>query len=279
MQEQVPNKKEKEKVLYTRKNVKNAYGEQYSERVPSVSTDDEILMKTCAHNKLLKSCILCSPFPFQHCPNNGCTFFTRDPQLYTKHCNEQHVKRAKIVKTKMTYTCSFPFCVYKTIVYADMRKHNTKHVKGKKTSEEFSIEQFLVSNEIEHIFQRVIDTYTTDFFLPREKGTILLEIDEQQHRKCSCTEEINRMIEIYNSLQHKGPVLIIRYNPHIFHADKRVVELSEEDRQKQLLQMIQTEQFTQPLTVVYMFYDTINGKPRICNNLTYSNSFKQYVRF
>ena len=45
MQEQIPIKKEKEKILYTRKNVKNAYGELYSELVPSVSTDDEILIK------------------------------------------------------------------------------------------------------------------------------------------------------------------------------------------------------------------------------------------
>ena len=102
MQEQIPIKKEKEKVLYTRKNVKNAYGRQYREHLPSVSTDDEILMKTCVHNKLLKSCILCCPFPFQHCPNIGCTFFTQDSQLYTKHCNEQHMKHMKLVKTKMT---------------------------------------------------------------------------------------------------------------------------------------------------------------------------------
>ena len=38
--------------------------------------------KSLVHNELLKSCILCSPFPFQHCPNMDVHFHKRSTTIH-----------------------------------------------------------------------------------------------------------------------------------------------------------------------------------------------------
>jgi hypothetical protein len=95
------------------------------------------------------------------------------------------------------------------------------------------------------------------------RHTVVLEIDEDQHKSNQCSCEIARMINISQSIGM--PTLFIRYNPDSFkdHNGKNA-KISDMKRKELLLKWIEHCKTLHPtssadfLRVIYLFYDGFN---------------------
>ena len=113
-------------------------------------------------------------------------------------------------------------------------------------------------------------------------GFIFLEVDEHQHKltNYSISCENRRMTDAQRSLSLEGnsfPIVFIRYNPHEFTVNNQKQKVRMKDREAKLVKLLQTIELKQPFSVMYMFYDTVDGNPYIFTDPTYEDSFKQLV--
>jgi hypothetical protein len=88
------------------------------------------------------------------------------------------------------------------------------------TQKEYVIKQFLKLNNIIFTHNKIVhldgSLRRPDFLIDTKFGKIILECDENQHKKYSNEEECDRMKMIYKDVQLLKPnseVLFIRYNP------------------------------------------------------------------
>jgi len=112
------------------------------------------------------------------------------------------------------------------------------------------------------------------------KGIIFLEVDEHQHDRYEVSCELRRMADVSRTLTMEGntfPVVFLRYNPHQYEVDGLKVKKPLGQRERELATCIESMQFTQPFLVRYMFYDTVDSKPRIFADADYDDSFKALV--
>jgi hypothetical protein len=107
---------------------------------------------------------------------------------------------------------------------------------------------------------------------PRNGLLIHLEVDERQHIWEGQSCESKRMYDTCASLQLANPAqqlktVWIRYNPHGFKVDgetKRTMKAERHGKLFQLLDELAAEApgaDTPPVRVVYLFYDTTEGRP------------------
>jgi hypothetical protein len=99
--------------------------------------------------------------------------------------------------------------------------------------------------------------------------------------------ELTRMLQVHESLMKSGetrPVVFIRWNPDPFTVDGVTRKTTLIERDAALLKLLEDMQdgsviFTEPLNIVYMFYDTSNNVPEICDDPDYFDEMKGCVRF
>lgn len=104
-----------------------------------------------------------------------------------------------------------------------------------------------------------------DFVLHSAEYTILLEVDEKQHKfgygGVSC--DMKRMNFVLSSIRASGnnlPVLFLRYNPNNFKIDCKTCKVSDKVKHYQLLDFIEKyKPSTGNLEIKYLFYDTFSG--------------------
>lgn len=103
-----------------------------------------------------------------------------------------------------------------------------------------------------------------DFVLQVRGAVIFLEIDENQHRFGSYSVgcDMKRMGYVMQALAIDGntlPIVFLRYNPQGFKVDGVTKRTLKKEREKRLLQWLDEFEpnVSQPLSIVYMFYDTV----------------------
>jgi hypothetical protein len=192
------------------------------------------------------------------------------------------------------YKCAFEGCEYAFTTSGNLASHfhyyHTGEGKQERRREEAKIEKILPEGSFKrehHIDYRRIDPSMTfsrlDFFLPYWKGGhVIIEVDESQHSGNSQSYETTRMNNVVTSWLLKGsdtPVVWIRYNPHAYKINKNKQNMTQEDRQKQLLDFLNALEFVnQPqVRVYYMFYDTQDGKPCVLDDPEYQETVKSWI--
>ena len=143
----------------------------------------------------------------------------------------------------------------------------------KQKEKELTIKSLLDKAEIKYIHdKRVVDGCSKrrpDFQINVPFGTIIIEVDEFQHRRITYSSEceITRMKQIY--YDHGLPyMLFIRYNPDSYKGSSRGKnKITDSKRQEYLIKFLQ-EQFENKiecgLFAVYLFYDYFDmTKPEI----------------
>jgi hypothetical protein len=100
-----------------------------------------------------------------------------------------------------------------------------------------------------------------DFTLYRKDCTILLEVDENQHKYgyggISC--DMKRMSHIYTAIRITGnmlPILFLRYNPHDFKIENIKQKVEEKERQEKLIKFINSYcPSDKEMEIFYLYYD------------------------
>ena len=116
---------------------------------------------------------------------------------------------------------------------------------------------------------------------------VIVECDELAHESYLLSCELTRMEQVHEALVVGGeqrPVLFVRYNPNgEFKRDGERVRLPRRDREQLLLSFLTRvasgeHLFSEPLNVVYLCYDTRDGRPVVCDDPDYSEQMKGCVR-
>lgn len=108
--------------------------------------------------------------------------------------------------------------------------------------------------------------------------TVIIEIDEFQHKRYSdyISCDMKRMIDVRAAILASGndlPLLWIRYNPDCYCKDDQLIDTSQDERQAQLLILINQVQqggiIFEGFGMIYMYYDCSNGRPIILDHADY----------
>lgn len=113
------------------------------------------------------------------------------------------------------------------------------------------------------------------------KGYVFLEVDEHQHKGYNLSCELRRMSDVIRTLNLEGntlPIIFLRYNPHDFTVDNVKQKVLLRDKEAKLVDYLRKIDFEEPFSVIYMFYDTVDGEPYIFTDPRYSDSFKSLVK-
>jgi uncharacterized Zn-finger protein len=124
-----------------------------------------------------------------------------------------------------------------------------------------------------------------DFVIILKGRVIFLEIDEDQHSGYDISCDTKRMALVHECCMLEGntlPILFIRYNPHVFKIDGKLIKIKRAQREKVLLNYIQNLQDinseTPGLCIQYMFYNLDKDhKLTIWDDDDYPNTLKNLV--
>lgn len=211
---------------------------------------------------------------WHYCDQEGCDY---------KCKLDTHLKRHKSyihdIDVQWHY-CDFPMCDYKSKQKGNLtvhRKcvHDPKRQLYRKKEEE-KISKLLREHDIK--FEREVyikfDCFDSgknyayvDFVIYRKDCTILLEVDEYQHKygRESVNCDMKRMVHIITSIKCSGnntPVLFLRYNPNSYKVDQKLRRVKQEDKQAMLIKFLRSYCVSEKeLEIKYMNYDEENGLP------------------
>jgi hypothetical protein len=134
--------------------------------------------------------------------------------------------------------------------------------------EEMKVQKFLDEHGFDYKREHWVDHSCTggtnsriDFFMPfyLGKGHVILECDEEQHSHIDPICEISRMNAIVTSLMIGSgtdtPVVFIRYNPHGYKINGKIVQTTLNQRHQKLLMTLRSLEFEFPVQIIYLFYD------------------------
>lgn len=122
-----------------------------------------------------------------------------------------------------------------------------------------------------------------DFVVDPPGRIIFLECDEYQHVDYGVSCDVRRMTEVQETLAMGGnsmPIVWIRYNPDAFSVDGIRQKVPMKVRHAALVAKLSEFSVADnlpPMSVHYMFYDTVNGQPEIFNDPSYADTFKELV--
>jgi hypothetical protein len=209
--------------------------------------------------------------PPEYCQHHKTDDMVADPldkkEVRTKICELCNINKVNIVES---------YCIKCSLVVEGKNKTEKRKAKEK------DIANFLAANGIDFNHDVSIPDsdikYRPDFLLEFDNHSIIIEVDEYQHRskayavECECV----RMKNIYIAMQTyrlKNPSIFPKYNPDTykllfirFNPDdyivKDYVKLSLEDRKMTLLKHIEANRNRclsgNKLSVIYLFYDYHN---------------------
>jgi len=120
-----------------------------------------------------------------------------------------------------------------------------------------------------------------DFQLKRDEDVIFNhEVDEHQHNDRMVSCETRRMADVTAHLRlegFKGKAVWIRYNPDAFKVEGAKRRVKREERERILVEFLKTYKPQLDMEIIYMFYDTIAGKPAIFLDPDYPEELKKCV--
>ena len=99
--------------------------------------------------------------------------------------------------------------------------------------------------------------YRPDAWLQLPTHVLVVECDEDQHKRYEDSCELRRLVELWAACEGK-PLTVIRWNPDEFKVDGQVQDVSEYRRLtalRKVIEQIMTNRAPGGLRVEYMFYD------------------------
>ncbi len=106
------------------------------------------------------------------------------------------------------------------------------------------------------------------------------EMDEYQHKYENVSCELARMTRIHETLALEGnelPIVFLRLNPDAYHANGEVQKISKTLRYKRTVDLMRTFVPTQPLSVLYLYYDEVDGELDIAADPDFDPVFSQFI--
>jgi hypothetical protein len=178
-------------------------------------------------------------------------------------------------------------------LYRHVERFHTEEGMLRKKLQEVKIEKALKQAGIDHVREHTIDFRCIrdmdnhfariDFVIQHRNYIIFLEVDEDQHRFSSASCDMNRMSKIIETLAIEGntlPIVFIRYNPNAYRVDGELQKVLKKDREEKLIELLSDERSIiyntdQLLSVLYMYYDMIDGEPEVFTDEEYNNCIKE----
>jgi len=180
----------------------------------------------CKHNKPKQCCPECSPQKFckhekqkSSCPECNpkvlCEHDTRkgdchicSPQNFCIHCKMIQVKKLRYVESldKKVRCCARCFYNFYPNDEIPRRYKKKQHYFNEKLIEEFGVNFFQYDKKI----KCGCSGRKPDWFIDCFKYSIIIELDEDQHKYTSCDDK--RMMELFTDLGNR-PLVLIRINP------------------------------------------------------------------
>jgi hypothetical protein len=135
-----------------------------------------------------------------------------------------------------------------------------------KVRDEDAVGRILQRLEFEYIPQFKIADKRVDFMITTEWGRILLEVDENQHKKYGLPSEVARTCLIQDwALEQNGSTLLVRFNPDKFSVggeDMCTTWTTRADFLTRMLRDVQATKPTQAFEIIFLYYDMgADGKP------------------
>ena len=207
----------------------------------------------CEHNKYKRNCPECSPQNFcehgsrkdncpecnpkllckhgsrkQHCPK--CS-----PQNFCIHCKHTSGKKRYVESLDKKIKCCIG-CFYHFYPNDEIpRRYKKKqHYFNEKLIEEFGVDFFQYDKKI----KCGCSGKRPDWFIDCYKYSIIIELDEDQHKSTSCDQK--RMMELFKDLGNR-PLVMIRINPDKYKIGKEKIEGCFEFDEKNIIKCLRKE--------------------------------------
>ena len=140
-------------------------------------------------------------------------------------------------------------------------------------AKELGVKHMLMNNNFEFIHDKPIiggkSRFRPDFLIRCKFGYIVIEVDEEQHKRYTINHELNRMGTIYNDVQctlSRAQVLFIRYNPDCYKSElKQKFDIKDRLGYLHLVtnHFMSIDNIGTQLGCVKLFYDGFNCSPQI----------------
>jgi hypothetical protein len=234
----------------------------------------DIKNKRCIY----QDCNILASFGFPSYSKEYC-FIHKLPNMIAKptKVSSQDFKECSICTSKIHYAQEF--CT-NCKNYIKLGKTVKLHEK------ELAIKRILETNQIKFIHDSITDISCSkkrpDFRIDTKFGSIILEIDEFQHKRRNYSEicEITRMKQIFFDIGVEQ-LLFIRYNPDSYKPDAEEKEESNLNRQDYLIKYLKRMMdrdtlFDQAggILITYLYYDGFNKSN---NEEIYLNPYEKLV--
>jgi hypothetical protein len=199
-------------------------------------------------------------YPKKRC--SECKKFATSVYRNTFYCEDHRTVEAIDLDNSCTL-CMGVYVQKRGEMCSGCQEYSKENKTTKRNQKELKIRSLLEENKIEaELYDKIVkggcSAKRPDVVIPTEWGSIVLEIDENQHNRknytCEC--EISRMKKIYFDIGTQY-LLYIRYNPDKY-TPSYGKEFSELKRHEYLIKKIQRYLSKRPenaCTVIYLFYD------------------------
>jgi hypothetical protein len=220
----------------------------------------DVIHKTCIHlNCTTRPSYGYSGYPPEYCATHKLPRMV----IYPKNKPKEEEKNCTYCNSVIHY--NEEYCS-SCKTYLDLGQTVRSHEK------ELRLKTILDDMEVKYIHDTIVtggcSRKRPDYQIPTQWGTIILEVDEEQHKRknYSCECETTRMRQIFYDIGTEYTVFI-RYNPDRYkptQGKQWALPKREEYLKKYIQECIETQPETN-LGVVYLFYDGFVCPPEIEN--------------
>jgi hypothetical protein len=170
------------------------------------------------------------------------------------------------------YVCTEEGCEARYIQSSDLKKHvernHTERAHQRRKKREERLFKFLRSAGYAPDREPVVHFCNTatrklariDFAIYKTDRVVLVECDEDEHKRETVMCEVTRMLDVaaQHAMKNGLPLHFIRFNPDGYAVDGRAQKPKMAERHKELLLAIE-EPVTAPLAITYICYSSTAG--------------------
>jgi hypothetical protein len=200
---------------------------------------------------------------------NGKALYCSADNKYPQRCEEHKLDDDENVIEKPCVVCGLSYFILsnedKCNSCSDYEDPTIRHAK------ELRIKDVLETHNIKYKSHDTIpdfacSRYRPDYIIECPMFSIVVEVDENQHKSYACECEIGRMVQLHQDFGGT-PVVFIRYNPdnykdHLGKLDRgKNQNITREKSLVGLVKRLLDKSEMPPLSVYYMYYDGYDGNP------------------